>query len=343
MDDLAMRIDINQPETSMCSFGDMTVQDLAVFQGAAPAVLKIVDSWTLSIFGASSSKVSALHFLTHCKSCDGLVNAIEALTGAGHNLHIEDASHNICKQLAGMLQEGSIQTMQQVVQIEQLADNECTVTTHTGAVYQCAKVILAGSSAMCKNIAFVPELSDEKTWVQMAEDGGFRTTVQVLFDHAWWQERNLSGFAQGTDGPIVQVSPSNCGIEGLHALTCTIAGENARNMWTWSMGDDEREVAIMQHLGSIFGGSIPRAVQVMEQQVNPLIAGEQSLNVPLANMLDMSVDQWRPEGNVHFSGADTSFVWRGHIEGALNAGERAAAEAMTALRGDIAVDMAARL
>ncbi len=327
----------------MSNYGDMTVQELAISQGATPAVQKIADLWTRSIFGASSTNVSALHFLTHCKSCDGLVNAVEALTGAGHNLHTEDASHNICQQLAGMLQEDSIQTMQQVVQIEQLADNDCTVTTHTGNVYQCAKVILAGSSAMCKNIAFVPGLSEEKTWVQMAEDGGFRTTVQVLFDHAWWQERNLSGFAQGTDGPIVQVSPSNCGIQGLYALTCTVAGEDARGMWTWSMGEDEREIAILQHLGSIFGGSIPRAVQVLEQQVNPLIAGEQSLNVPASNILDMSVDQWRAEGNIHFSGADTSFVWRGHIEGALNAGERAAAEVLTVLRGDVAVEMAARL
>jgi monoamine oxidase len=327
----------------MADYENMTAQELTVSKGATPAVQKIVDLWTRSIFGASSANVSAIHFLTHCKSCDGLINAVDVLAAVGQNLHTEDAAHKICQQLAGYLQQSSIQTRQQVVQIEQVADNNCVVTTHTGNVYECAKVILAGSSAMCKNITIFPALSQEKSWVQTAEEHGFRTTVQVLFDHPWWQERNFSGFAQGIDGPIVQVTPANSGIHGLYALTCAIAGEDARSMWTWSMGDDEREDAICTHLRSIFGGNIPRPVLVVEQQVNALVAGEQSLNVPFANMLDMSVDQWKSEGNIHFSGADTSFVWRGHIEGALNAGDRAASEVVTALGGEVAVELGARL
>ena len=338
-----MQIDLNQPDLSMADYEDMTAQELAVSQGATPAVQKIVDLWTRSIFGVSSANVSAIHFLTHCKSCDGLVNAVDALAGIGQNLHTEDAAHKICQQLAGYLEQNSIHIMQQVVQIEQVTGNNCTVTTHTGNVYECAKVILAGSSAMCKNIDIVPALSEEKTWVQMAEEQGFRTTVQVLFDQPWWQERNLSGFAQSLEGPIVQVTPANSGIHGLYALTCVIAGENARSMWTWSMGDDEREDTICKHLRSIFSGNMPRPVQVVEQQVNPLIAGEQSLNVPVANISDMSVDQWKSEGSIHFSGADTSFVWRGHIEGALNAGDRAASEVVTALGGKVAVELGARL
>ena len=38
-----------------------------------------------------------------------------------------------------------------------------------------------------------------------------------------------------------------------------------------------------------------------------------------------------PQGRIHFAGTETATVWTGYMEGALESGERAAAEVLTRL------------
>lgn len=57
-----------------------------------------------------------------------------------------------------------------------------------------------------------------------------------------------------------------------------------------------------------------------------------NFTVPSSRLRDLEHDHWQPEEHIHFAGADTSHVCRGHSEGALAAGTRAAMEVIEALR-----------
>lgn len=321
----------------------MTLEELVSSYGATSTVNKLANMWTRSIFGLSSNNVSASQFLSHCTSCGGLLAVLDHLNGSGSDFCVHESSHNIASALAQRLSEGTIQLHQKVTQIEHSNGNGCTIRTESGQVFHSSKVVLAGSLSMCGELRTEPSIAAGGHWEDMRNEQGFSTTVDVVFDRPWWQERGLSGHAQGLSGPVAQVRPSGIEIDGLYSLSCLIAGEQARGMWLWLMSEEEREALIMQHLSTVFGGDIPRAVQIIEQDANPLVQGQQRLYVCGEKAAATGRDMWAAEGGVHFAGAETSHVWPGHLEGALEAGERAAAELLAVLGTSDVLQMAPRL
>ncbi|OAA62153.1 Amine oxidase [Cordyceps fumosorosea ARSEF 2679] len=310
---------------------DVTVEQLVDSYGATEVVARMANLWTRTIFGLSSHNVSVAQFLSHCASCGGLLAVLDTINGLSDDdadhFAITGGSNQIATALSQRLSPGTVQLRQKVTHIEHGA-NGCTLYAESGATFRATKVVLAGALSMCSAIQITPGIAAATVWEAARDEQGFSTTVDVLFDHPWWQRRGLSGHAQGlTGGPITQVRPScrtDIDSPGLYALSCQVSGEQARGMWLWLMSAEERETLIAQHLGAIFGGDVPRAVQVVEADEDPLVGGQRSLNVAAAA-------GGNAEGGVHFAGAAASSVWRGHVEGALAAGEGVAIEVLGAL------------
>ncbi|XWW95298.1 hypothetical protein V2A60_003256 [Cordyceps javanica] len=340
LDTISLRQDAAKP--------DMTVEQLVSSYGATRTVQKLANLWTRTIFGLSSNNVSASQFLSHCASCGGLAAVLDNISGLSDDFSIPEPEHQIGNAIAQCLHAGTIRLHQKATRVEHGSGDLCTVHTESGDIFHGRKVVLAGSLSMCGALEITPSIAAAARWEAMREEQGFSTTVDILFDHPWWQQRDLSGRAQGLAGPIAQVRPSDSRVDGLYALSCQVSGEQSRGMWLWLMSEEERETLIMQHLGSIFGGdSIPRAVQVMEQDDDPLVDGQQSLSIAGGDAGAAAATaqgiMWAPQGGVYFAGAETSNVWRGHTEGALAAGERTAAELLAVLGAAKAVELAPRL
>ncbi|KAJ6784342.1 hypothetical protein PWT90_06161 [Aphanocladium album] len=335
IDTLAQRPEASKP--------NMTVDELISSYGATETVKKLASLWTRTIFGLSSTNVNASQFLSHCASCGGLLMALDNINGASDDFTITESSHQMATAFCQRLAPGTIQLNKKVAKIEHATGKTCTILTESGDIFKANKVVLAGPLSTCGALQIEPSIGAAATWEKMRDEQGFSTTVDVVFDHPWWQQRGLSGHAQGLTGPIAQVRPSGIDIDGLYSLSCQVSGEQARGMWLWLMSEEERETLIMQHLGSIFGGSIPRAVQVIEQDENPLVSGQQCLNIAGENAAANGQNMWAAEGDIHFAGAETSKVWRGHMEGALEAGKRAAAEIMAVLGTSLTIELAPRL
>lgn len=324
----------------------MTVAELVSSYGATPTVANLANLWTRTIFGLSSNNVSALQFLSHCASCGGLLPVLENLSSSSEELVIPEVSHKVASALAQRLSEGTLQLHQKVTQIDHTSSDSCMIHTASGDVFRSTTVVLAGSLSMFGELQVCPTITAAENWEMMRNEQGFSTTVDVVFDQAWWQDRGLSGYAHGLTGPITLVRPSGIEIDGLCSLSCQIAGEQARGMWLWLMDAEERETLILQHLSTIFGGNIPRPVQMIEQDANPLLHGQQCLNYTCGeNAAGAATRQasWKTQGNIHISGADTSGIWRGHMEGALTAGERTAIDIVAAFGTSHAIALAPRL
>lgn len=185
----------------------------------------------------------------------------------------------------------------------------------TGRVFRCAAVILAAPAAQFRTVRFAPELGGDKQWLRAAAEAATARRVAVGFDRPWWRERGLSGRAVGLDGPVATVAGADG--DGRPWLTCLVAGE--------SQASEERQQVVLCYLEAIFG-DLPAPSVVVE--LDPETA---CLAVPAACLRSLERDQWRPEGSVLFAGAEMSHVSRGHAEGALAAGCRAAEEALWAL------------
>ncbi|KAM3503712.1 hypothetical protein MY10362_004027 [Beauveria mimosiformis] len=181
---------------------------------------------------------------------------------ATNDFAVSESSKQIAAALAQRLSPGTIRLDRKVTHVEATSGTTCRIYTESGDVFVGSKVALAGSLPMCGTLQITPPIAMAAGWEAMRDEQGFSTSVDIVFDHPWWQQRGLSGHAQGLTGPISQVRPPG-------ACGCGL------------MSDEERETLIMQHLDTIFGGDnkIPRAVQIIEKDENPLVSGQQALNV----------------------------------------------------------------
>lgn len=337
VEELCQRVDVNRPAALMPNYGTMTVRELVASQGGTTAVQQLADSWTLSLFGLGCHDVSALSFLVHCKCAGGLRQALADVAGGSRSLRGAGGVSRLCEELAARLRPGSVLLSRCVDSIVQTAGNMCMLTTRSGDVFQCSKVILAGASSQCQTIDFTPGLSAEKQWLCDAANAGFSRGITLLFDEPWWRERGFSGRAQALDGPLCLVVDSSD--DAIPALTCLVAGESGKELCAQPRGTRIQD--LVRSLEAVFDGHVPAPAGVVEP--SPEMDTSACMAVPAAHLRDLERDQWRPEGSLFFAGSAASFASRGHPEGALAAGSRAAAEVLDALQPVLGADPIPRL
>ncbi|KAJ6442798.1 amine oxidase [Purpureocillium lavendulum] len=326
IEQLSQRVDVNRPAQMLPNYGSMSTHELVVSHGATPAVQKLAAAWAHALFGFSARHVGALSFLAHCKCTGGLIQALRGLSSGGGRWTLDGdatAGQLLCAELAARLRPGTIRLEHVVNRVDQTPGSRCLVSTESGNVFQCAKVVLSSAVAQCRDIELVPMLTEDKSWLRDAP-AGFFAAVHLSYEQPWWHERGLSGWGLGVDGPVCVVRDTSRAEEAGYSLTCIVAGEPGRELWRWAEGD--RQACVVKHVESIFGGDVPAPVAIVE--VEPQTP---SLAVPAAGLHALERDQWRPEGDVLFAGTETAFVGRGSAEGALAAGSRVADEVIRAI------------
>jgi monoamine oxidase len=98
-----------------------------------------------------------------------------------------------------------------------------------------------------------------------------------------------------------------------------------------------RKEAILSQLVSLFGSDneaiIRNPVEVFEQEwvKDTWSQGCPCPVAPPGIMSDVGQALRAPAGALHFVGTETSFEWKGYMEGAVRSGERGAAEVIEAL------------
>ncbi|KAF4975653.1 hypothetical protein FZEAL_7588 [Fusarium zealandicum] len=331
MEGLSQRVDLNNPTLMLPNYGSMTVRELVVSQGATPAVQKLADAWTAALFGLAARDVAALYFLLVCKTAGGFLNTIGQPARSCRRMRFRGAP-TLCAALAERLSPGSVMLSQAVQWVDQTSGNKCVLTTLAGEVFQCSRVILAVPTCAYRHMEFSPILGEHKKWMHEYEQPGFYTEAVLVYDQPWWREKGLNGYSQSAEGPVWETRDTSCEADGIYALTCIIAGEAGRDLWSRDVV--ERRELLLTHLGHIFAecAPLPEPVYRIEPNYGEWTRQAPSSAVPMQHMRSIAQDQWTVEGSLHFVGSETSHVWRGHIEGALASGSRGAEEVLSVLR-----------
>ncbi|KAF7559249.1 hypothetical protein G7046_g4906 [Stylonectria norvegica] len=331
---LSQRVDLNNPTLMFPNYGNMNVKELVVSQGASPIVRKMADTWTSTMFGLAARDVSALYFLLCCKTAGGFLNTISQSSRSSRRMRFRRGAQDLCGALAGRLQPGSVVLSQAVQWIDQTSSNKCVLTTMTGEVFQCSRVILAVPTAAYQSIDFSPALGEHKKWLQTCEQGGFYAETVLVYDQPWWREQGLSGYAQSFEGPVWETRDTSRDAVGVYSLTCVVAGEAGREIW--EMSDEDRWEALLSQLTALYGdlAPFPTPVEILESnwEDEAWTRHVPCPAIPAAHLRSATQYQWAVEDKLHFAGSEASHVWRGHIEGALAAGSRGAEEVLRVLQ-----------
>jgi monoamine oxidase len=114
------------------------------------------------------------------------------------------------------------------------------------------------------------------------------------------------------------------------ALVAFIVGDAAKR---WSERDDEaRRHAVLEHLARLFGDDARRPTSYLDKdwRSEEWSAGCYAGILGPGVLSDLGDALRAPCGRLHFAGTETAVHWMGYLDGALEAGERAAREVMAA-------------
>ncbi|HKV38903.1 MAG TPA: FAD-dependent oxidoreductase, partial [Blastocatellia bacterium] len=215
---------------------------------------------------------------------------------------------------------------QAVVQsIDQSGESVTVTYRQFGAVQTISadRVVCALPFPVLNNIPVNPPFSDAK---QQAVSGLKLTPVTrtyLQFSSRSWQQSNLDG-SSITDLEIQNTySPTETQADPRGILTSYAGGQNALSLA--SLTESNRQSLVLKQMSNMFGGlGQPELGTSVIWQDDPLSQGAFTYFQP-GQMTTLLPAAQQPEGRIHFAGEHTS-AWHGWMNGALESGNRVAAE-----------------
>ncbi|RMH43515.1 MAG: flavin monoamine oxidase family protein [Deltaproteobacteria bacterium] len=285
---------------------------------------KMVDVATRVVFGAEPEQLSLLHFLFYVHGGGSLRRLVDIEDGAQRTRFIDGAA-GLAERMARRLGD-AVHLGRPVTAIAQTGDR-VRVAAGAGAV-AARFAIVAVPPALAARIQFDPPLPAERDQLLQRYPMGSTVKVFATYDEPFWRAGGLSGEVVCCDGPLSVVF-DNTSHDG--AVACLLAFLCGRDRWRWSrLPAPERRRTVVDALARYFG---PRARDPIEYVEKDWDAEPWTRGCPVGGAgpgvwTALSAPLRAPVGRVHWAGTETATVWNGYMDGALRAGQRAAAEVL---------------
>jgi monoamine oxidase len=277
------------------------------------------------VFGAEPEELSLLYFLFYLQSGGGLDSLTEFEGGAQQD-HFVGGSQQLCDRLAEAL-DGAVRLKSAVAAVEQDGDG-VRLRTDDGSAIRARQAIVAVSPALAGRWHWARPLPADRDMLAQRMPMGAYMKVVVTYDRAWWRDANLSGIAYADAGPVQMVVDATSREASGGLLACFITGRAVERYGRLELG--VRQAAVRDTLSKMFG---QRAGSWTAYAECDWTAEPYSRGGPVGLMGPGTLGRYghvlrRPEGLVHWAGTDTATVWNGYMDGAIQAGERAADEVL---------------
>lgn len=281
-----------------------------------------------SVFSVDASEISVLHVAFYF-GCAGGPDMIMATSGGGQDSRFSGGMQGLAVGLAAQLKD-AIQLDQPVDAIMQ-NDDGLVLRTPTLSL-MARRAVVALPPTLAGRIRYAPPMPPLRDSLTQRMPMGTALKMMFVYDTPFWRREGLSGLVL-TDCDVPQLvfdnSPddASCGI-----LLGFTEGIPARS-WM-QVAPAERQAAGVETLAQVFG---PEARNVVEYVEHSWTDEEYSRGCYAGTM---PPGAWRsfgkalrePVGKIHWAGTETATDWSGYVEGAMQAGERAAAEVLVALQ-----------
>jgi monoamine oxidase len=273
--------------------------------------------------GGTSQGQSLLQYLFIAASSGGPLELVK-VDGGALEFRIKGGSGLIVARLARKVGEDNIELKTPVRRIEQPASGVNVVTDN--GVYRARRVIVAVAPNMAGQIDYDPPLGDARALFMQRAPMGWLIKCFGVYRTPFWREKGLNGMVNSIVPPLDGVfdnSPEDGSVGCLYGL---IGGYNARR---WSQRPAvERQRAVLGVFSRCFGSEALRPVKYMEYNwaSNPWIRGGAAMSLPPSVMTEFPGVIRKPARRIHWASTETATESWGDMDGAITAGERAAAE-----------------
>ncbi len=299
---------------------------------------------TEAVWAAEPADVSLLHVLFYTHSGGGFNTLIG--TGGGAQ---QDRFHGGSQRLALLMaEELGAERVRLGAPVRLIEHSEKGVTIHAGRichpgdgksapsrsgrlVVSARRAIVAIPPTLAGRVAYDPPLPARRDQLTQRMPQGTVIKTMAIYERPFWREEGLSGQATSDAGPARVVFDNSPPDGSPGVLLGFLEGRLARQ-WG-ARGASERRQAILAGHARLFGARAARPERFLER-----VWAEEEWTRGCYGCL-MTTGGWTeygralraPIGPIHWAGAETATVWNGYMDGAVQSGERAAAEVLRLL------------
>lgn len=268
------------------------------------------------VLARDPADVSLLAYLARVDVTGGFVPPAETLPGGAREHAFVDGAHALAASIAAALGD-RVQLATPVVAIDDRGPEH--VVVHADTHHRARRVVLAIPPALARAIAFEPAPPPAVTAALAAVRVGGVVKCFATYARAFWRAHGWSGEAHFPAGDV------RAAVAVADATLCAFVVGRPAAAWA-ARPAEARRATVLAALASRFGAEAASPVAYLEHDwaADPWSAGCVA-STAIGALGDPAA--WRaPFGRVHVAGTEAARAWPGYMEGAIEAGERAAAE-----------------
>lgn len=282
-----------------------------------------------AVFASDASTLSLLHLLFYVHSGRGLDRLLGTAGGAQQD-RVVGGSQLLAVGLADRLGP----RVRQGHPVRRLDHRGGRVRVFAdGLEVEARRAIVAVPPTLAGRIAYDPPLPGARDQLTQRMPMGAVVKCMAVYERPWWRDEGLSG-SGATDVAPVGLTFDNSPPGGtLGVLLAFVEGRHAVALGRVSPGDRRR--AVIDALVRLYGSRAAAPVDYVERDwaAEEWSRGCYGAHLPPGAWTQLGPDLRRPVGRIHWAGTETAEVWSGYMDGALESGDRAAAEVLAALAG----------
>ncbi len=321
---LAAEVDPERPWAAKraTELDGQTLADWCAANVRTPIARELIGLTGRTVWGAGPEELSMLHVLFYVSAAGSFDKLIDTEGGAQQD-RLVGGAQALALGLAASLGE----RLRLGAPVRRIEQGEGSVRVHAdGIEVEAERVILALPPALADRIEFEPGLPAGRQGLAARFRPGALNKCIALYETPFWREDGLSGESVGDAGPVTLTFDCSPPDGSAGVMLGFVGGPDAHQMEEFDAAG--RRAAALGCFERLFG---PAAAQPLDYAEREWRAEEWSGGIPTSNFgpggwTECGPGLREPVGRIHWAGTETATVWSGYMEGALQAGERAAAE-----------------
>lgn len=211
-------------------------------------------------------------------------------------------------------------------------DEDGVRVTADGVTVRARRAIVAVPPVLAARIHQVPALPASKRAILRAMKPGNLSKVTAVYPRPFWRDAGLTGQCQSDVG-LARVTFDNSPIDGGLGVVFSFVGGARHKQWK-ALPPADRRARVLEDLARFVGDAARNPVQYVEHDWTD---ERWSRGCPVGHFGPGVLRRHghalrQTTGPVHWAGTETADYWMGYMDGAVRAGERAAAEVLARLR-----------
>ncbi len=286
-----------------------------------------LDIVTRAVFTAEPRDISFLYFLCYLRWGGGLDRLI-GIRGGAQERRFVGGAQQLSEKLAATLGQRVVLDCP-VRSIEQ--DEHSVVVRADRGTWHAHRAIVAVPPVLAGRIDYQPPLPAQRDRLTSLMPMGSVIKYLAVYERPFWRAQGLSGEAFSDTG-ITVTTFDDCSNDATHAALVSFSDGAVARQWS-PRTPSERRQAVLDEFVRFFGPEAAHPVEFVEKDwsTDPWSRGCYVGLMGPGTMTTCGQAMRAPCGRIHWSGTETATQWTGYLEGAIESGQRAAAEVLARL------------